>query len=94
MKIAFILFDQMTSLDFVGFYDGITRLKTMGIKDDLHWDLCAYTEQVNDDRGITYSVNKVCSDLSAYDLIFIPDGMGTRILIHDTEFINWLKTAD
>ncbi|BAU28872.1 cyclohexyl-isocyanide hydratase [Aneurinibacillus soli] len=93
MKIAFILFEQVTSLDFVGFYDGITRLKTMGFIEDLSWDLCAFSEQVNDDRGITYNVHNVRPDLSAYDLIFIPGGMGTRTLIHVPEFIDWIKTA-
>ncbi|TWI52910.1 hypothetical protein [Halalkalibacter nanhaiisediminis] len=57
MKIAFILFEQVTSLDFVGFYDGVTRLKSMGFIDELSWDLCGYDEQVNDDRGITYKMN-------------------------------------
>lgn len=93
MKIAFILFEQVTSLDFVGFYDGVTRLKSMGFIDELSWDLCGYDEQVNDDRGITYKIDKIRPNLSDYDLIFIPGGMGTRTLIHDNKFIQWLKTA-
>ena len=93
MKIAFILFEKVTSLDFVGFYDGVTRLKSMGFMADLSWDVCAYDEQVNDDRGITYKIDKIRPDLSGYDLIFIPGGMGTRTLIHDNKFIEWLKTA-
>lgn len=93
MKMAFILFEKMTSLDFVGFYDGVTRLKSMGFMDDLRWDICAYDEQVNDDRGMTYKINCVRPDLSGYDFIFVPGGMGTRTLIQDVKFIEWLKTA-
>ncbi|MGG0494867.1 DJ-1/PfpI family protein [Priestia megaterium] len=93
MKVGFILFDQLTALDFIGFYDGITRLKTLGFKKDLTWDLCALSNEISDDRGITFKINKVSSDLSEYDLIFVPGGMGTRALQYDTEFINWLKTA-
>jgi hypothetical protein len=29
MKAAFVVFDNMTALDFIGFYDAMTRLKTM-----------------------------------------------------------------
>ncbi|QSF35901.1 DJ-1/PfpI family protein (plasmid) [Priestia megaterium] len=93
MKVGFILFDQLTALDFIGFYDGVTRLKTLGFKEDLTWDFCALSNEINDDRGITFKINKVSPDLSEYDLIFIPGGMGTRTLQYDTEFINWLKTA-
>ncbi|SDI98193.1 DJ-1/PfpI family protein [Alteribacillus bidgolensis] len=94
MKAAFILFDQLTSLDFIGFYDGFTRLKTMNYKSDLSWDLCALNEEITDDRGITFKINKLGPDLSEYDLIFIPGGMGTRRLRNDEEFIEWLKTAE
>ncbi|MGF9947313.1 DJ-1/PfpI family protein, partial [Priestia megaterium] len=93
MKVGFILFDQLTSLDFIGFYDGFTRLKTLGFKKDLTWDLCALSNEISDDRGITFKINKVSPDLSEYDLIFVPGGMGTRALQYNTEFINWLKTA-
>ncbi|MGG0582169.1 DJ-1/PfpI family protein [Priestia aryabhattai] len=93
MKVGFILFDQLTALDFIGFYDGITRLKTLGFKKDLTWDFCALRNEISDDRGIIFKINKVSPDLSEYDLIFVPGGMGTRALQYDTEFINWLKTA-
>ncbi|GAX90164.1 DJ-1/PfpI family protein [Effusibacillus lacus] len=93
MKVAFILFDQMTTLDFVGFYDAVTRLKTMGFNENLSWDLCGLKEQVSDDRGITVIVDRVSPDLSEYDLIFIPGGFGTRQLVNVTEFVEWLKSA-
>lgn len=93
MKLAIILFETMTSLDFIGFYDGVTRLKSMGFIDNLSWDICAYDEQVSDDRGVTYKIPCVRPNLAGYDLIYVPGGMGTRTLIHDTAFIAWLQTA-
>jgi hypothetical protein len=33
MKAAFIIFDRMTYLDFIGFYDAVTRLDSMKILD-------------------------------------------------------------
>lgn len=35
----------MTSLDFIGVYDPVTRLKTMGFIPDLQWDVCAYSKE-------------------------------------------------
>ena len=34
MKVAFVIFDGMTALDFIGFYDAVTRLKTMNFLPD------------------------------------------------------------
>jgi cyclohexyl-isocyanide hydratase len=93
MKIAFVLFDDLTFLDLVGFYDPVTRLKTMGFIGDLTWDMCAMTETVTDDRGISVLASKVNEPLSSYDLFFIPGGMGTRRLQHDKPFIDWIRSA-
>ena len=32
MKIAFIVFDGMTTLDFIGFYDAVTRVSRMNVR--------------------------------------------------------------
>lgn len=39
-------------------------------------------------------VNVIKPDLSGYDLVFIPGGMGTRKLKDDADFIDWIKTAE
>jgi cyclohexyl-isocyanide hydratase len=93
MKIAFVLFDRVTALDFVGFYDAITRLRFLKLMDDVTWDLCADREAVRDERGLTIQAGLVLPDLSGYDLVFVPGGPGTRELMFDTEFIKWLQTA-
>ncbi len=94
MKAAFVLFDNMTTLDFVGFYDAITRLKTMKFMDDFSWNLCARTAQVSDDRGLKITVDTVEQSLAGYDLLFIPGGFGTRPLQHDRAFVEWIATAN
>jgi transcriptional regulator GlxA family with amidase domain len=93
MKMAFILFDRMTTLDFIGFYDVITRLKTFNLMENVTWDLCAPNEWVTDELGVTMKVDHVLPDLSDYDLVFIPGGMGTRALRYDADFIAWVQTA-
>lgn len=83
----------MTALDFVGFYDPFTRLKSMAILPDLEWRICARTPQVTDDRGMRIVADSVGETLAGCDLLFVPGGFGTRTLQHDATFIDWLKTA-
>ena len=93
MKFAFLIFNGMTSLDFIGVYDPLTRLKTMKFRDDVSWDICGFTENVSDDSGLVFTPTKVKGNLESYDLLVVPGGLGTRKLRHDMEFIHWLKSA-
>lgn len=93
MKMAYILFDKMTTLDFVGFYEAVTWLGILKAKENVSWDFCSNKEQITDDRGLTIKINHVCPDLSVYDLIFIPGGLSTRQLRFDADFIAWIQTA-
>ncbi|QYR23350.1 DJ-1/PfpI family protein [Paenibacillus sp. sptzw28] len=94
MKIAFVLFDGLTTLDFTGFFDPVTRLALYPAGKDLTWDICAKGEYVTDDRGVVIKVQKVDPDLSAYDMVFVPGGFATRALRNDRDFIAWLRTAE
>lgn len=93
MIAAFVIFDRMTSLDFIGFYDPVTRLKTMKIMADFEWRICSRVPRVVDDRGLCIEADSVAEPLADYDLLFVPGGFGTRTLQHDAAFIDWLKTA-
>jgi len=93
MKIAFVLFNQVTMLDFIGFYDVMTRLKSLKLMDDVEWDLCALTEEVTDELGVRLHIDCVRPDLSGYDVVFVPGGWGTRSLRSSQEFVSWLQTA-
>jgi len=93
MKIAYVLFDKMTTLDFVGFYDAVSWLRILNVLEGVSWDLCATKEEVTDDRGMTVKVKHVYPDLTKYDLIFIPGGMSTRELRYNNEFVSWIQTA-
>lgn len=93
MKVAFVVYNDLTLLDFAGVYDTITRLKTMKFKNDLIWDICAYTDMVRDKHGFKIIPDKVRNNLGKYDVVIVPGGMGTRSLQNDEEFLDWLKTA-
>ena len=93
MKIAFIIFNNITWLDMAGVYDPITRLKGLGYLPDLQWEICSFTNTVMDNYGLEIKPGKVAEDLSSYDVIIVPGGHGTRNLQYDENFLNWLRTA-
>ena len=78
MKAAFIVFDRMTSLDFIGFYDPVTRLKSMKIMDEFEWRICSMAQHIVDDRGLRLEADVVAEPLSSYDMLFVPGGYGDR----------------
>lgn len=91
LKMAFILFDGITFLDFAGFYDVIYRLGQFAPGEGLEWDICGVAEEVTDELGLTVKIGTVLPDLSQYDLVFLPGGMGTRRLRTDESFLSWLR---
>ncbi len=93
MQAALIIFEGMTSLDFIGFYDPVTRLKTMGFRPDFQWRFCALQPRISDDRGLGLIPDYVAAPLDGFDLLFIPGGFATRSLQHNQEMLAWLKTA-
>ncbi len=93
MKAAYILFNGITLLDFIGVYDPLSRLQSQKHLPDFSWDTCALTPKVTDSFGLSIAVDLVQPDLSGYDLIIVPGGFGTRALQKNTAFISWLQTA-
>ena len=94
MKTAFVIFNRMTVMDFISAYDPLTRLKSMGLMPGFEWDICAFTADVVDDKGLRFSPSVVGQSLSDYDLLVIPGGIGTRALKHDQAFMDWLRTSE
>lgn len=94
MNIGFVIFEGMTALDFIGVYDPLTRLKTMGFMPDLKWELCSHTAEAFDNTGLVFrpSVSPGIS-LAGFDLVVVPGGFGTRSLVSDVKFLKWLATC-
>ena len=63
MKIAFVLYDGVTLLDFAGAYDPLTRLKTKGFVPDLEYCTCARQERIRSFEGVELAVDMVSPDL-------------------------------
>jgi len=93
MKAAYILYNDITLLDFIGVYDPLSRLQSQGHLPDFSWDTCALTPIINDAFGLGVEVDKVSPNLRGYDLLIVPGGFGTRMLKDNPAFISWLQTA-
>ncbi|MDD1693877.1 MAG: DJ-1/PfpI family protein [Methanoregula sp.] len=93
MKIAFVIYNNLTLLDFAGAYDPITRLKTMGLVRNLSYDVCAKTERIRSSEGVELIAGRVGNDLSSYDYVIIPGGDGIKDLMKDPEFLRWISVA-
>src|SRR6187200_228438 len=93
MKLAYVVFDKITWLDFIGIYDPLSRLKSLNYLPDLSWDICSYAESVQDNFALEIKVSKVNTALTGYDAIIVPGGYGTRTLMHNQAFIDWIKSG-
>ena len=93
MKTAFVIFDRMTALDLIGVYDPLTRLKSMNFVPEFSWQMCSFTKDVSDDRGLRFIPDVIAESLDGYDLLVVPGGLGTRSLQYDKAFIEWLRSA-
>jgi cyclohexyl-isocyanide hydratase len=94
MRVAFVLFDGMTSLDFFGFFEPVTLLKSLDLLPDLEWEVCARSAEVRDDKGLTIRAGKVVETLEGYDVVFLPGGRIARTLKDDASFIGWIRSAE
>lgn len=95
MKVAFVIYNNLTALDFIGVYDPVTRLKTMGFMPDLTWEICAYSETVSDSAGLQFVPTQIKQSLQSFDWVIVPGGITSLVyqLAQDQELIAWLKTA-
>ena len=93
MRFAFVIYERMTALDFVGAFDPLTRLRSMGFMPEVEWDVCALGGEVRDGAGLVFRATKVGEPLGGYDVLFVPGGYGSRELAGDERFVGWLRTA-
>lgn len=90
-RIAFLVFPRLTLLDLVGAYDALRRIATMKIDPGVTHRLIGTEAEIVDDTGFTLRPESVYEDLGAFDLLYVPGGFGTRALLDDSRFIDYLR---
>jgi transcriptional regulator GlxA family with amidase domain len=91
-RIALLAFPRLTFLDLIGVYDALRRLRPMEIDPGVSVKLVGTEKEIVDDSGLVVRADSVYEDLAGFDLLFLPGGLGTRPLMSDTRFIEYLKT--
>ena len=92
-RIGFAAFDGMTLLDLVGPLDVLSRISTMGFDTTTTCEVFSLLEGlVFDGSGITVECRRHRPPLESFDVLVIPGGPETRILVHDGALGRYLAT--
>ena len=89
-RIAFLAFPGITLLDLVGAYDALRRVALMGIDRSVTHRIIGTKAVLEDETGFVIHPDAVYEDLRSFDLLVVPGGLGTRRLMHDEHFIDYL----
>lgn len=90
-RIAFFVFPGLTLLDLVGAYDSLRRVALMGIDPEVSHRFIGTQAEIPDETGLTLRPDAVYADLSDFDLLYVPGGLGTRRLMGDDWCIAYLR---
>jgi len=87
--IAVALFEQVTALDAIGPYEVLQRLPGA--------EVCFVGHrkgEVRTDNGfLGLTVDNTFDEVEDPDIVLVPGGVGTRVLVHDDEILNWIRTT-
>ncbi len=91
-RIAFLVFPRLTFLDFVGGYDALRRIATMSIDTTVTHRIIGTEPEIVGRHGQTGVVDAVYEDLAPFDLLYVPGGLGARMLMNDRRLLDYLRT--
>lgn len=91
-RIAFLAFPGLTLLDLVGAYDALRRVPLMGIDPRVTHRIVGTKVALEDETGFAFHPDGVLEELRAFDLLVVPGGLGTRRLMRDEAFLEYLKS--
>ena len=90
-RAAFLAFPGMTALDLVGAYDALRRIAPMQIDPEVTCRVIGTKQTIVDETGLAIVPDGVFEDLKQFDLLYVPGGLGTRTLMHDGRFLDYLR---
>jgi len=91
-RIAFLVFPRLTLLDFVGGYDALRRVALMKVDADVRHRIIGTEPEIVDESGLVVRPDSVYEELDAFDLLYVPGGVGTRALMHDERLLGYLRS--
>lgn len=91
MRALVLLFPRLTVLDFIGLYDPLSRISSMGIDPTFRLTIGGIEPEIEDGGGVVLKPSIVWPKLDDFDLLLLPGGYGTRTLVQDQRFISYLR---
>ena len=90
-RVALLAFPGMTAFDLIAVYDALRRIAPMQIDREVTCRVIGTKQSIVDETGLTFIPDGVFEDLKQFDLLYVPGGVGTRSLMHDGRFVDYLK---
>lgn len=89
MKVAALLFEDITALDLIG------PLEVLGNVPGAEIEFVGASETATAERtGLTLGTPARFEDVSEADILIVPGGYGTRPLTKDAETLDWVRAID
>jgi transcriptional regulator GlxA family with amidase domain len=87
MQVAFLLYDRFTALDLAGPYEVLAS--TPGTESVLVAERAGPVR--NDHDTLAISAERSLDEVSAPDIVVVPGGLGTRLLLEHEPVLGWLR---
>lgn len=90
-NVAIFIFDNVEVLDFAGPFEVFNV--TAEINDNQHFNtytVAATSEAIKARGGLTIVPHYSIADMPKPDILLIPGGRGTRVLLHEPNIIDWI----
>ena len=89
MQTAILLFDAITALDAIGPYEVLQRIPGNEVV------FCATTPGPyrTDTKSLALIADAALAEVSSPEILLVPGGFGTRVLVEDEATLEWVKGA-
>lgn len=89
MRIAILIFDELTALDAIGPYEVLSRLPGA----ELSFVAKQAGPKRTDTGALGLNADRAIADVVDPDIVLVPGGPGNRPLYDDEEVLEWLRNA-
>jgi putative intracellular protease/amidase len=89
VNIAIPIFDRITALDAVGPYEVLSRLPGATVS----FIAAEPGPQRTDNHMLALVADRSLDEVPHPDVVVVPGGYGTRVLMQDEQILNWIRTA-
>jgi transcriptional regulator GlxA family with amidase domain len=92
-NVAILIFDEVEVLDFCGPFEvfGVAGLLSTGERPFYVYTIAEKSEPVSARNGLSINPNFTIAGCPQPDILLVPGGWGTRVVIHNEALVNWVR---